>query len=255
MKNGLLPIKPHTKDYSLIHTFGAVGLPDSFSIYEGQTIPNQELPDTRFTPNLIPLPFGCTGETAAFDSGMQDSKLYSPQYIYANTPPKDSGGRDIRDVLQFLIDNGPEENGTKRLAYFNCYGSGAIDDFDAARIGVYINQSEKRGVWIGSYWYWGDEPPSMNLSLPSFIIAKATLHCYLCTGWNEDGLELIPWLGENYGDKGKFYVSREIFNALMAQPFSAAFTITKVPSNTPVPIGFTAIVDHLTYLIRQLFRL
>ena len=76
--------------------------------------------------------------------------------------------------------------GPKRLAYFNCYGAGAIDDFDAARIGTYINQRERRGVFVGSWWYFGStfaaEPPA-----PSFDIREAALHCYLVTGWKDVG--------------------------------------------------------------------
>lgn len=263
MKSGLSRIEPDRRDYSLIHTFGAMApdpksLPSSFSIYDGRAIPNQEEPDTRFTPSLPPMPYGCTGETGAFESGIQDAVLYNPQDLYLNTPPGNQGGRDIRKMLQTLIDRGPMKAdgtfGPKRVAYFNCYGSFGIDDFDAVRIALWINQWEKRGVYIGTFWYWGDQP-MVPLPLPSFKMAEGTLHNYLCTGWNDDTLEVIPWLGEGVGDKGKFYITRPIFNALMRQPWTGAFTITQVESKTPVPVGYQAVIDHLIYFIHNLFRL
>lgn len=266
MKSGLSKIRPDRRDYSLLHTFGGTtaGLPDSFRVYDGRAIPNQDMPDTRFTPALPALFYGCTGETATFDAGIQDNDLYNPQDTYLHTPPYSTDqGRDIRTVFATLINRGPytalNTPGPLRRAYFNCYGSGAIDDFDAARIGLWINQNERRGVWVGSYWY----PEFMSpvngiLPLPSFNTAQATLHCWLIVGWTTINgvayLQGIPWIGENYGDKGIVYVSREIFNALMGQPYTAAYTITKVSSSAPVPIGVTAIIDHLVYFIKNLFH-
>lgn len=268
LKNGLDKIAPHRTDYSLLHTYGAVapdteGLPDNFSIYDGRAIPNQNDLDTRFTPALPPLPYGCTGETGTFDSGLQDGDLYNPEDLYLNTPPGGAGGRDIREALKALCERGPRKSdgtfGPKRLAYFNCYGAGKIDDFNAARIALWINQWERRGVWIGTYWYWGAADGNGILSVPSFNIREATLHCYLVTGWVKRGeefyLEAIPWVGESFGDKGKIYISHAIYNALMQQPWTGAFTTTKQPSTTPIPIGYQAIIDHLIYLIRNLFRL
>lgn len=263
MKDGLLKIKADTRDYSLLHTFGAItpdpaGLPSSFSIYDGRQIPNQMEADPRFTPWLPPMPFSCTGQTGAFESGLQDKLLYNPQELYENTPPGGPGGRDIRVMLRRLIDVGPVASdgicGPRRKAYFNVYGAGKIDDFDAARIALWINQYERRGVYVGTYWYWGDRPETY-LSLPSFKLSEATLHCYLITGWSDNYLEVIPWLGKEVGSGGKFYLSREIYNALMGQPWTGAFTITKIASSSPIPIGYQAIVDHLVYFVRNLFRL
>lgn len=262
LQNGLNKIYPHTKDYSLLHTFGAIAdpksLPQSFSIYDGRSIPNQNNLDTRFTPALSPIPYGCTGESLTFAGGLEDATLYNPYAFYLSTPPHTLGvGRDIRDALQTAIDIGYQtpdgQVGNKRFAYFNCYGAGAIDDFDAARIGVWINQNEKRGVIVGTWWYWG-EPQETILPTPSFKTSQATLHCYLVTGWDGDSLEVIPWVGQNGGNNGRFTISRSIWNALMAQPFSGAFTITKMQGITPIPIGYQTIIDHLVYFIKNLFQ-
>lgn len=271
MVNGLLKIAAHTTDYSLVHTFGATpfdvkGLPEHFSVYDGRPIPDQNDLDSRFTPAIPPLPYGCTAETGTFDAAIQDAvDLYNPQDLYGNTPPGDGGGRDIRKVLGTLISRGPRKGdgvfGAKRTAYFNCYGANKISDFDAVRIALWINQSEKRGVWVGSWWYSEFNRPDANgiLPLPSFNTTRATLHCYLVTGWktikDKPYLEVIAWQGKHYGKEGVVYLSEEIFNALMAQPYTGSFTITKVKGISPVPIGFQAIIDHLVYYLRNLFEI
>lgn len=268
MKSGLTKLKPHRKDYSLLGTFGAItsdpeGLPAAFSVYGGQAIPDQDMLDTRFTPPLPQLFLGCTGEAGAFESGIQDGVLYNPKDLFDHTRPYiETTGRDMRDMLDTLRNYGPHQAdgtmGARRTAYFNCYGAGKIDDFDAARIALWINQYEKRGVYIGSYWYWGTGPAT-TLPVPSFNTALGTLHCYIAVGWETDAdgtdyLLVIPWIGMDAGNKGVFRMSRVIYNALMAQPFTGAYTITKTLSTTPVPIGIQAYVDHLVYFIRSLFQ-
>lgn len=260
LHSGLRRVRPDHRDYSVLHTFGALdpdGLPVAFSIYDGRAIPNQNDTDNRLGFTIPPLPMGCTGETGAFETGIQDAKVYNPQDLYLNTPPGNPyTGRDMREMLSVLIDRGVKDAdgrlSSKRAAYFNVYGSGKIDDFDAARIALWINQQEKRGVYVGTWWYWGASPFA-TLDTPSYDTDEASLHCYLITGWKGDSLEVIPWLGQDRGNRGLFYVSREIYNRLMAQPWTAAFTITKELGTSPVPIGYQAIIDHLVYFVRNLF--
>lgn len=267
IRQGLKKIVPDRRDYSLLHTFGATvadvqSLPTKFTIYDGRVIPNQNEPDTRFTPPVRALFEGCTAETGTFSCGLQDNALYRPDDLYDNTPPGTDGeGRDARLMLQTLITRGVKSVdgtvGNKRVAYFNCYGAGPIDDFDAARIGIWINQSERRGVLIGTWWYPEFESVGADgvLPLPSFNIKNATLHFHLITGWDnkngQDVLEDISWQGMNFGNAGLDYMTRAQYNALMAQPYTGAFTLTKMPSNTPIPIGWQAVVDHLIYYLRN----
>lgn len=271
MNSGLSKIRPDHRDYSLLHSarnFGALlpdpeGLPANFSIYTGQSIPNQEMLDTRFTPPLPQLFYGCTGETGAFEAGIQDGELYDPKDLYDNTRPYvETTGRDMRDMLDTLRTRGPRKAdgtfGPKRTAYFNVYGAGRIDDFDAARIALWINQLEKRGVAVGTYWYpeFVQKDRNGSLPIPSFNTTYATLHAHLITGWRTlpNGiveLEDLSWQGDNYGVA---WIPRVLYNALLAQPWTGAFTSTKTTSGTPIPIGYTAIIDHLVYFIRNLFR-
>lgn len=269
IKQGLNKISPNRKDFSLLHSFGALdfdtkGLPATFSIFDGRVIPNQNELDERFSPASRPLPEGCTAETTTFIAGLEDGATYLPDAFYFATPPgTDNTGRDIRTALQTSIDIGFRSDrinppGNKRTAYFNCYGSGKIDDYDATKIGIWINQQEKRGVSVGSWWYWGIFAKGDGiLPSPSFDISQATLHNWLVTGWvtiaDVEYLECIPWCGMDSGNNGIVYISRVIFNALMGQPYTGAFTLTKVSSVTPIPIGYQAIIDHLVYFIRNLF--
>lgn len=267
LKNGLNKIFPDHRDFSIVHTFGATvadtqSLPDNFSIYNGQIIPNQNLDDTRFTPTLPPQPYGCTGEAQSFGCGLEDQTLFNPKFTYDSTSPGGDGGRDLRASLQSTIDKGLQDVtntvGFNRAAYFNCYGSGTIDDYDAAKIGIWINQNERRFVTVGSYWYPEFENPQNGiLPTPSFNTSQASLHNWIITGWKTingvECLEGISWQGMNYGNNGLHYVSRELYNALMAQPYTAAYTLTK-STGQGVPIGYTAIIDHLVYFIKNLFH-
>lgn len=273
LSNGLNKILPNGKDYSVVHTFGAIldpkSIPNSFSIYGGQIIPNQNQPDTRFNPPVEALPFACVGETLAFDTEIKTGKLFDPYKFYMKIPPGiDGQGRDIRVGMQTLIDQGIEAtDGTivKDAAYFNCYGTGDIDDFDAAVQGLYLNslqdQKNKRGVIVGTWWY----PEFENtlsidgkigvLPTPSFDTRTASLHCHLIVGkdstYKDDYLEDISWQGMGYGDIGRNWISRETYNALMAQPYTGAFTIASLDGNTPVSIGVQAQIDHFVYFFRN----
>lgn len=270
MQSGLLKIQADRRDYSLLHTFGAVApnpatLPDTFSIYDGREIPNQNDIDTRFNPFLPPMPFGCTGEAGAFESGLQDNALYNPKELYDRTSPGGTGGRQIRDMLKALTLQGPVDatgtRGPRRTAFFNCYGSGAISDFEAAMIALWINQGEKRGVYIGSWFYNEFEFVGSDgvTSVPSFKTADGTLHCYLMTGWKPiNGVrhaECLTWQGPKIGFRGVIYIPMAVYNALMRQPYTGAFTITKTLGTEPQPLGWQVWVDHLVYFIQNLFNI
>jgi hypothetical protein len=265
IKNGLSKVRPDKRDYSLLHTFGALvdpeGLPEHFSIYDGRPIPNQNDIDTRFTPAVRSLPYGCVGETITFEAGIKNNKLYPPDDFYFAIPPGlDGQGRDIREGLKTAITRGIKDtqgNFDKESAYFNVYGAGAISDYDAVKVALWINQGEKRGVIVGTWFYrefvFANSTGNGMALVPSFNTNEASLHCWLITGWKTingiEYLEGLTWQGQHVE-----YFSKEIYNALLAQPYTGAFTISKLGSATPVPIGLTAIVDHLVYFVRNLFH-
>lgn len=281
VKSGAEKLRPDRHDYSLLHTLGLVapwykrwftkplagvvneGLPANFSIYEGQPIPNQAFPDDRFVPIVDVLDFGCTGESQTFAAGLADKQTYRPDDFYDNTPPGGrTMGRDMRKSLQTAIDRGFTTSpniapGNKRKAYFNCYGAGTIDDYTAAKIALWVNQAERRAVTIASWWYWAKVPKTGIASLPSFNMDEATLHNYIATGWvtikDVEYLECIGWVGMNFGKRGIIYISQPIYNALMRQPWTGAFTMTRDDGTAPLPIGWQAVVDHFIYWFRNRF--
>lgn len=270
IESGLNKIKPDRRDLSVVHTYGALydekGLPKGFSMYDGRKIPDQRTFDWRFTPPVRPLPMGCTAETGSFETGIADKEIYRPDLLYDNTAPyRDGEGRDIRVLLKTIIEKdtlvaADGTIGPRRKAYFNCYGSGKIDDFDAARLGLAINQHEPRGIYIGTHWYpeFGSTKKDGIMPLPSFNTNESSLHCWLGTGWDStykaDYLEGISWQGDEYGKKGLHYIERAHYNALMQQPWTGAFTITKLGGDTPVPIGVQALIDHVVYWLLNLFK-
>lgn len=265
IQSGLRKIKPHTKDDHFLPSFGAptydvADLPKTFSLYDNRPIPNQNREDTRFTPSLSPMPYGCTGETTTFICGLQDKKLYNPQYTYSITPPYDNGGRDIRDSLKTTIDTGLKDDkgvvGGKRTRYGHVYASGKIDDFDAQRIALYLNQ---RAISVGTFWY----PEFMNaeggyLPVPSFDMKQGSLHNYAIVGWTtlgEEYLEVIPWIGQQWAWNGRGYISRAIFNKLINQPYTGSFVLYDLADGkAPTTLGFQAILDNITAFIRNLFH-
>ncbi len=264
---GLRPIQPHKTDYDFLSSFGATtpdpeGLPENFSVYDGREVPDQNQDDQRFPFSIPALPQGCTAESGTFDSGIQDNDLYNPQDLYLHTPDYNPyTGRDIRAMFSTLKEHGLlKADGTltgNRSAYFNVYGSFRISDADAVRIAIWVNQYEKRSVYIGSWWEWGNNPQTI-LPEPTYLTKNGTLHCYLCTGWKTiDGtlyLEIIPWLGKNVGDSGKFYMDVSIYNKLMIMPYTAAFTVTKGDIANPVALGLQAHTDHVIYSLVQFIR-
>lgn len=266
MKPGLTKILPDHRDYSFVPTFGATitpaDLPENFSIYDGRPIPNQNQLDTRFIPAVRPLSMGCTAEECTFNAGLEDGATYPPDDFYFATPPGTDGvGRDIRDALNTAQNRGFKladgTIGKKRGPFFNCYGSGKIDDVDAARIALWVNQAEKRGVSIGSFWYSEftyDVGKDGVLPVPSFNTNEAELHNYICTGWKTIGgvvyLEIIPWIGMLWGFQGLGYMSRDIYNGLMSQPFTGSFT-QGPQTDAVVTVGLQAYKDHVVYVLTQ----
>lgn len=267
-------VLPDGRDFDLLRTAQVVPgdlatLPKNFSNYNGEVIPDQRLFDVRFSPPTRPLPNGCVAETGTFDAGIQDGRLYRPDWSYDRTPPyNDQWGRDMRVMLKHQINAGLMDAsgnvGNKRRAFFNVYGAGKITDFDAAKIALWINQTEKRNVWVAAWWYaeWEFLNNTGILPLPSFNIKNGsgtTLHARLITGFDktykDEYLEEISWQGMDIGHAGRDYISKDIYNASLAQPYTGAFTITKVPPTVPiVSVGVQAHVDHIVYALRQYVR-
>lgn len=266
VQNGTFKVKKDLRDYDFLKSraLGGVSvnaddLPSEFNVDAGLWMPNQ---------NQMGLPYGCTGFTQADLCADEDGVLYDPGDIYRATPTPlggdPNGGRNIRESLavvckkdrplkRYLADG----TGNPRPAYFTVKPAGKIDYFDAVRIAIWINQHEKRSVSIGSPWYPEFERPVDGiLPTPESYYWHGGIpgHNWKICGWKTiDGNTYLigkPWQGEEYGDNGWCYVSREIFNDTMNRWGTGAFTVS---DDSNVATVDKSVVDRLVAFIYQLW--
>ena len=265
IQNGYKKLKKDLRDYDFLKSKKLAGvgvqtsdLPSNFSVDAGLWMPNQ---------NAMGLPYGCTGMTQADLCSDEDGVIYDPADIYDNTPPGGrDDGRDIRDSLKVVCTEGrpikrylSDGVGNPRPAYFTVRPSGKIDYFDAVRIAILINQQEKRSVSVGTPWYpeWGVAPNGFLRAPSDYSWGHAgSGHNWKVCGWKTiDGVPYLlgkTWQGEEWGDGGWCYVSREIFNKTMKQFGTAAFTVA---DDSVVATVDKSVVDQLVAFIRNLFNL
>lgn len=268
MKSGYKKTYYSRKDYDLFKTkgvkFGAI-LPDSYSVYKGLRIPNQQVPDGNFTPPVPALPYGCTSYAQCELCGNEDGVLYNPLYIESFTHSNTSGGADVRTVLDVVVKNGVQDASgninKNHPAYFAIRSAGKIDAFDAARLAMLSTSTENRGVSVGSpYWLqFRAVGPNGILPSPDYNLQYASWHNWIIEGWKT--IDGVPYLicqmlqGDSYGDKGFVYMSREIFNATTAVPGSVMFTIDKLMPGETIQTVDMNIVEMIVNFIRNLFSL
>lgn len=257
IKSGVKPVKKDIRDYDYHRTFGAakvVQFADNFTVDAGLIMPDQ---------NADGYPFGCTGYAQIDLCIDEDFILYDPIFTYTHTPPNDKGGRDLRDSLKCLIDLGPQTKegvpGQKRLAYFNVRPIGSLDWFDSVRLVLYSNKGENRAVSVGTPWFNEFETPLSNgiLPIPIWDIAQASWHNWVICGWETIGgapyLVGKSWQGNSFGDRGFHKVSRRIFNAIMEERGTAAFTVSKIEPAEIETVKLTWFQSAISY-IANLFK-
>lgn len=284
VQNGIQKTKRDHRDYSFHKTFGTTrfdvgSLPQEFNIDAGLWMPDQ---------NAFGLPFGCTGFTQGDLIADQDKEIPNPAYIYDATPPHDrSLGRSLRASFKVICDkdmlfpllNDPTKTLKPRPKYFSVKPAGRIDWFDAVRIAIFVNQHEFRSVSVGSPWFseWNNagsgtevvkEPngtytlrvapqgKSGILPAPAKYTWGVIGHNWKISGWKViDGVEYLigkPWQGENFGDNGWVYVSREIFNKTMQVNGSSAFTVAD--DDAPIKTVGWDIIEIIVSFIRDLWQ-
>lgn len=270
--NGTRPTKHDHRDFDFIKskklgTTTVVTYPDNYSTDAGLWMPDQRATNPLFTPNVPPLPFGCTDYAQTDLCIDEDGELYNPAYLENITHANDNGGCDLRVSLNAVIKNGMLDMSGNVVhrgwhpAYFNIKPRlPELDWFDAIRLAMIVGQSEKRAVSVGTPWF----PEFMSpvngiLPIPSWNLQTVSWHNLNMKGWKTiDGQPYLigkAWIGKEYGDKGFCYVSRPLFNCLMAIPGTAAFTLDKLlPGETAQTIDSTTI-QWLISFIRQLFHI
>lgn len=268
MQSGIRPTRIDHRDYDYLKTkkFGATppSLPREYSVDAGLRVPNQNDWDYNFTPAVPPMPFGCTNYAQCEICADEDGCLYDPSYLESITHANARGGTDMRTALNALVKNGVRAtNGeiiTTHPAYFNIRASGAIDSFDAVRLAMLSTYNEKRGVSVGSpYWYaWAGVGANGILPSADFTLRNASWHNWVIKGWKDLGgttyLVCQMLQGVHYGDKGFVYLTREQFNATMAVNGAVAFTIDKLMPGEKVETIDVNLIQLIVSYVRSLFR-
>jgi hypothetical protein len=257
MQSGLKRTRKDHRDYDFHKSFGTTptALPNALNVDAGLWVPDQ---------NAMALPNGCTGFTQADLCSDEDGVIRDPADVYFNTPPFDSGPRNIRDSLNVIRTRGVVTYlsravpGDQRTAYYNVRASPPLDWFDAIRLAIYSTQNEKRSVSIGTPWYPEFEQPLQGGILPTptnWSTSRATWHNWKICGWKTIGgapyLIGKSWQGNTYANGGFCYVSRDLINRLMQIPGTAAFTVTKLQP-TSIQTVDLGMVATIVSFIRQL---
>lgn len=257
MKSGLTRIKKDRRDFDFHKSYGTVlntqGLPAEYLVDANLWMPNQNIPQSIPGIGIIPaLPYGCTDYAQTDLCVDEDTQLYNPMLLEAITHANANEGGDIRAALNAA------KNAFKRTAYFNITAQGPIDPFDAARLAMYSGQPEKRAVSIGSMWYanWEQVGADGVLSMPPDPRVGTSLHNWVGCGW--ETYNSILYLrgkslqGPSYGFGGYHRISREVFNAIMAQSGTGMFTLSKV-APTQIQVIDLTWVENIVSFIRNLF--
>lgn len=283
LQSGLKPAFRDNRDLDFHQTFGAMVLfPDHYSVDAGRGFPNQHADGN---------PFECTAYTSADIALDEDNIEYTPPYVYAKTllltgAPPTTQGVQIRDALKAtrvygllptehtpkdLVDSPENINADytrwpvaldleaakhRRGKYFNVQPLNG-DWFDGIRSAIQMNNLS---VSIGTPFYseWVNVGKSGIISsVPNR--KPDSWHCWAVKGWKTiDGAPYLlgkVWLGENYGDNGWAYFSREVINQLWRVHGTQAFTVVKATPEDVFTIKFDLMTTVIAFLYRVLAKL
>ena len=228
IQSGLKPIQKDKRDFDFHRTFGtkAGGIfPDALNVDAGLTMPNQDLPNPQFMPEIPALPFGCTDYTSSELCIDEDKKLYNPIDLDNVTHANADNGCDIRVSL------GAALTVYNREAYFAVTQVQGSDWFDSIRAAIYASN---RPVSIGTPWMDEWRTPVSGVNPIGFTYTGSEpWHNWKIPGWNAN-TQLIgkTWQGTTYGDNGWGYWTRETINEVMEIPGTGAFTIAPILNAT-----------------------
>lgn len=247
---GLIPPKQEDKKFS----FGAVfGYGDP-----------KELPATfRFTPLEIKDQHEsdlCLAFTYAEAREIQEGRLISPEYLFKNIKKKEGDWRTFgadpktgaNALLQGLL---PKELNPFPLGVFDrdfianwghwtenidkqadiftdsfFWVGETGDKWDAIRLALWRFKDERRPIATGGIWRasW-----TSSTTIPLTYEVNGTPHAFLVIGWENDNLILQLSNGSDIGDKGIFYMPKEVARkelwfAIMFKDMPAGETKTTV---------------------------
>lgn len=215
----------HLKDFSYERTFGALSTQDLPIEYNADLggFPDQ---------NEDGRPNGCSGYTQAETGQDEYGVVFNPGFNYektlliAGSPP--NSPCKIRDALKAPTIYGlePKEGGNpleyRRGAYFD------VDKveksyFEGVRSALWLNRLNKRTISCGTPWFreWRTPKNGVLETPKKYVWDTSTIgHNYKICGWklvsNKPHLIIKPWVGPDWGDKGYAYISKDVFDKVMA---------------------------------------
>ena len=110
-----------------------------------------------------------------------------------------------RYLDRYNLDLIKEAKRFKKRTYVTC--KGPYDAYDNIRTSIWKYRDEKRAVGIGVVFSWPLSQTHLAGS-PSGGFG----HFMICTGWTDEGLEIVNSYGMSAGDKGKHTMARETIN-------------------------------------------
>ena len=275
---GLQPLPKDPRDLKLGGIFGQPQLheiPSEF-ILDGYTIKNQG--DSDF----------CAAFSSTLASEFQEGVSLSPEAVFALSKAEsddvDEWGQDLRTICEVHRKHGAPEKDVvpfsiedkdptflrritnypidqvlksaivhKKASYMST--SGNYKPFDNIRAWMWKFRSERKAVILGVNWGWSTSEPFINdLGNGGFG------HAVCAIGWTKkngkDYLIIANSWGESAGDRGLFYLSREVVDHFVER--FGAFMFTDIPADEAKwykENGYKKDVSWLKSILIPLYRL
>lgn len=259
IQNGAKPLKRDSRDYSFHRTFGSlISFEENFNADAGFTMPDQ---------NTDGYPFGCTGYTTSEICADYDKRMYDPVYTYKKTllieGQEVDGPCDIRDSLKSarvygVLPKGMPPDDTvaaqyRRGSYYRIEKTS--DWFDSIRSSLYMN---KASVSVGTPWFpeWSVTNKGRITGVINTDTTGLSWHNWKVSGWKTiDGVPYLigkTWQGNDYGDDGLAYFSREVVNRVFDISGSCAFVLLPYTPKDIVTVKTSMLEVVIDYLQRIL---
>ncbi len=209
----------------------------------------------------------CAGHAAALASSLQEGVSLDPLFTWimaraVSNYAVDDFGVQVREIMlahvkigaiersqaQYTVNDDPQKwrdistwdvASLQKKAIVHKKGSAIFIDasqeydlFDTIRATLWKFKDEKVVVVIGTHWPYPANVAQIDTWLPSGFG-----HAYVFNGWNKNGIQLkqvcahgktVNSWGSNVGDRGRFYIARDIINREVPT-FGAGFFHDETP--------------------------
>lgn len=269
IRHGVHPVTLDKRDYSYHKTFRSRFV--QTLVYGPLGIDTNKV---MWDQNALGYPQGCTGFAQADSAGNFDGFTLDPIYTYSQTCLME--GHDttlpcsVRNSLQSTLVSMKREGEIgsdaarthKRSVFFNIYNDGGHDWFD----GIFLALANHRtAVSVVSPWF-GEWESTQGGIVPEFFQYDGVPAHYPWHNWDIVDVKMIQgvpylvgksWQGQNYGDGGDHYLSRETVNKVLEIYGAAAFVCLKdVPQDIQtIQISLYEKLINVLLQIMGLYRL